>query len=109
MNLGLSLPICRKARLDKTLSEGRSTFSLSHMLCIGTEGFYSHAGPQGGPFSGQHWWALAVASCMVWRGALVRDVKQIWLQALAGPFLAVCLCCCTWQDLSFLLSHKVGS
>lgn len=37
--LGLSLPSCKKARLSKLLSKGLCIFSLSHVVCVGTEGF----------------------------------------------------------------------
>ena len=39
MILSLSLPICKMARLSKFLSKGLCIFSLSHVVCIGTEGF----------------------------------------------------------------------
>ena len=68
---GLSFPICKMVRLGKMLSEGLSTFSLSHMVCIGTEGFrpvWVHRTDPSLDSAGGHW---TTASCKAWWDALV--------------------------------------
>lgn len=67
MILGLSLPICKMARLSKVLSKGLCIFSLFHVVCVGTEGFRPVR-----VHGGWHWMALdgtgglwTMASCKV--------------------------------------------